>query len=168
MLVLSAIISKGIVKFFLSSQRQLGKQTSLFAHVLEKLWKAKTAINTESKYWSLSLYKGWQLSTSKSMFSAQPPPLTPVTDIRWRPYLALATAGSIHSSIQLWVAGCSYSAPQSAAHVLGKQREINVLLPPSVCFSKHSVIYCSFIFSRISKHENVWRLSSHSAIQYSN
>jgi len=62
--------------------------------------------------------KDWQFQTTKAfrfLFMA----------MRCNTHLVISTAGSIHSSIQLWVAGCSHAAPQSATYILGKQKEIN-------------------------------------------
>lgn len=80
----------------------------------------------------------------------------PVTVMRGKTHFVLPTTCSIHSPIQLWVAGCSHSAPQSAAYILEEQIKINVSHPQHfflACFSyifrvHHTSIYCIKIVDR--------------------
>lgn len=79
-----------------------------------------------------------QLSSTESGFSSQPP--TSLMLMQHKTHLVLTTAGSIHSPVQLWVAGRSHSAPQSTAYILGKKREISVFPQPDCLLFKHTLI----------------------------
>lgn len=63
--------------------------------------------------------------------------------LKWKTHLVLTTTGPIHSPIQLWVAGFSHSAPQSAAYILQKQRFISCYhnIFPSQAFNLYSCIF---------------------------
>lgn len=99
-----------------------------------------TKINTANKPDSheqkpFPLETRW-LSRTKLAFSPQPTSL-PLSFMlmKWKTHLVLTTTGPIHSPIQLWMAGCSHSAPQSAAYILEKQNQINILLSQYVYLS---------------------------------
>lgn len=86
-----------------------------------QMWSAK--INPANKPHSCDL-KSFLLETkhccqeSNQYSHCSPHLISFMLMLKWKTHLVLATTGPVHSPIQLWVAGCSHSAPQSAAYIL--------------------------------------------------
>lgn len=81
--------------------------------------------------------------------------------MKWKSHLVLTAAGPIHRPVQLWVACCPHSAPQSAAYILGEQRErLMSYLHSAVCIPNKVFAFITLYVIQYTSRDVAWKCCS--------